>query len=98
MSGETEYYERIKRENELKQDEGGVRGRVGRRRDDWQEMSLRGMRSMNLTDDSKSVNENDGWVFDDLACNVLEEESVRRSISRQIHCTCRWTDLRGQPI
>ncbi len=29
MSGETEYYERIKRENELKQDEGGVRGRGG---------------------------------------------------------------------
>lgn len=26
MSGATEYYERIKRENELKQDEGGVRG------------------------------------------------------------------------
>lgn len=54
------------------------------------------MRSMNLSDDSKSVNENDGWVFDDLACNVLEEESVRRSISRQIRCMCRWTDLRRE--
>ncbi len=53
------------------------------------------MRLMNLTDDSKSVNENDGWVFDDLACNVLEDASVRRSISRQISRTCRWTDFRG---
>lgn len=62
MSGETEYYGRIKRENELKRDEGGVRGR--------EEMTGEkshggGARSMNLTDDSKSVNENDGWVFDD---------------------------------
>lgn len=66
----------------------------GRTRDEWQEISLPGMRSMNLTDDSKSVNENDGWVFDDLARNVLEEESIRRSISRHIHCMCGWKNLR----
>lgn len=50
---------------------------------------------MNLTD-SRSVNENDGWVFDDLAFHVLEEESVRRSISGRIRCTCRQTYSRRE--
>lgn len=37
---------------------------------------------MNLSDDSRGVNENDWWEFDDLAYNVHEEESVRGSIRR----------------
>ena len=47
---------------------------------------------MNATDDSKSVNENDRWVFDDFACNHPKEESVRRSIRRQVDCMCGKTD------
>lgn len=41
---------------------------------------------MDSTGDSKSVNENDEWPFDDAAFNALEEESARGggSMSGQI--------------
>lgn len=49
-------------------------------------------RNLTARDESQSVNEKDGWVFDDLDCDVLEEESIRRSIRRQIHCMRSRTD------
>lgn len=55
-------------------------------------------RNLSGRDESRSINENDRWVFDDLGCNIVEEAGLRRSISRQSRCLCTPMDFIGHNL